>query len=281
MRRNFRRNSGYVDSKVITFSILGVVLLATVVFGILMYGKNVDDNVRNSQLSSEQIANLIQAEEEESESASTNIGKSVEDAESEKEAKTVATKEDDTNLSKANSVQNVTSNTAANTTSAANTATKTTSNNASSTTAKATSKETEVKKELKFQKPVEGEIIREYAKDSLVFSQTLDEWVTHLGIDIKAEKATVVQAAEDGIVKSIKNDPRYGLTVVISHQDGFETVYANLLSSEFVKEGDKIKKGQSIGTVGNTGVFESADEPHLHFEMLKDSAQVDPSIYLK
>ena len=82
-------------------------------------------------------------------------------------------------------------------------------------------------------------------------------------------------------VKSIKNDPRYGLTIVIDHGDGMQTVYANLLTSEFVVEGEKVEKGQSIGTVGNTAVFEIADEPHLHFEILKDSIQVDPNIYLK
>ena len=46
-------------------------------------------------------------------------------------------------------------------------------------------------------------------------------------------------------------------------------------------EGEKIEKGQSIGTVGNTAAFEIADEPHLHFEMIKDSTQVDPNIYIK
>ena len=48
-----------------------------------------------------------------------------------------------------------------------------------------------------------------------------------------------------------------------------------------ITEGEKVTKGQSIGTVGNTAVFEVADEAHLHFEILKDSIQVDPSIYLK
>lgn len=115
----------------------------------------------------------------------------------------------------------------------------------------------------------------------MIYSETLKEWVTHLGIDIKADKTTVVKAAEAGTVKSIKNDPRYGLTIVIDHGDGMQTVYANLLTSEFVVEGEKVEKGQSIGTVGNTAVFEIADEPHLHFEILKDSIQVDPNIYLK
>lgn len=115
----------------------------------------------------------------------------------------------------------------------------------------------------------------------MIYSETLKEWVTHLGIDIKADKTTVVKAAEAGTVKSIKNDPRYGLTIVIDHGDGMQTVYANLLTSEFVVEGEKVEKGQSIGTVGNTAVFEIADEPHLHLEILKDSIQVDPNIYLK
>ena len=139
----------------------------------------------------------------------------------------------------------------------------------------------ETKKELKFVKPVEGDIVREYAKDNLIYSDTLEEWTTHLGIDIKAEKTTVVNSAEAGTVKSIKNDPRYGLTIAIDHGDGYQTIYSNLLTSEYVVEGEKVEKGQAIGTVGNTGVFEIVDEPHLHFEILKDSLQVDPSIYIK
>lgn len=73
--------------------------------------------------------------------------------------------------------------------------------------------------EISFQMPVEGEIIKDFAKDKLVYSDTLKEWVTHLGIDIKADKTTVVKSAEAGTIKSIKNDPRYGLTVVIDHKD--------------------------------------------------------------
>lgn len=134
---------------------------------------------------------------------------------------------------------------------------------------------------MSFQKPVEGDIVREYAKDNLIYSNTLEEWTTHLGIDIKADKTTVVKSAEAGTVKSIKNDPRYGLTVVVEHADNFQTIYSNLLTSEFVVEGETIEKGQAIGTVGNTAVFEIADEPHLHFEILKDNVQVDPSIYIK
>ena len=129
--------------------------------------------------------------------------------------------------------------------------------------------------------PVEGEISIDYAKDKLVYSETLGEWITHLGIDIKADKTTVVKASADGTVKSIKNDPRYGLTVVIEHSNGFSTVYSNLLTAEFVNIGEKVTSGQTIGTVGNTASFEILDESHLHFEILKDNEQIDPNMYLK
>lgn len=134
--------------------------------------------------------------------------------------------------------------------------------------------------EIIFEVPLKGEIIREYAKDSLVYSNTLQEWVTHNGIDIKADKTSVVKAASKGKVSSIKNDPRYGLTVIITHDGGYQTVYSNLLTSEFVVKGEQVETGQSIGTVGNSASFETADEYHLHFELLKDNEYVNPEVYI-
>jgi len=131
-----------------------------------------------------------------------------------------------------------------------------------------------------FEMPVKGEIMKEYAKDNLVYSDTLKEWTTHNGIDIKAEKTTVVNTSAEGKVKAIKNDPRYGITVIVEHANGFQTVYANLLSTEFVVEGEELEKGQAIGTVGNTATFEIADDTHLHFEILKDGEYLDPELYI-
>ena len=129
--------------------------------------------------------------------------------------------------------------------------------------------------------PVEGEILKGFAIDNLVYSETLQERIVHKGIDIKAARTTVVKAAEEGKVVAIKNDPRYGLTVIIEHRNGLKTIYSNLLTTEFVKEGEEVIKGQSLGTVGNSAAFEIADEPHLHFEMTKDEETVDPTLYLK
>ena len=136
-------------------------------------------------------------------------------------------------------------------------------------------------KDPTFVMPVEGEIVKHYGKEKLIYSDTLKEWTTHLGIDIKADKTTIVKSSSDGVVKSIKNDPRYGLTIVIEHVNGFTSVYSNLLSSEFVVVGENVKSGQTIGTVGNSATFEIVDEPHLHFEILKDGKSVDPEMYVK
>ena len=144
-----------------------------------------------------------------------------------------------------------------------------------------TTTKTEKKADPTFIKPVEGEILREFAKENLVYSNTLKEWVTHNGIDIKAEKTTIVKSAAEGTIKSIKNDPRYGITVVIEHTNGYVSIYSNLLTAEFVKEGENVKQGQTIGTVGNTASFEIADEYHLHFEILKDNEYLNPSEYIK
>lgn len=257
-RKNFQGKT--ITDKIILYAGIGVTVLAIIVFSLLMYSKSLRDDVKNSTISLEKMANMTNNNAQNTESASTEIGKSVEESANE---------------------LNTTNNTTANTSNSINTVNNNKVTNRVNVTTNAKTAESEEKKELTFERPVEGDVVREYAKDNLIYSETLKEWTTHMGIDIKADKTTVVKAAEAGTVKSIKNDPRYGLTIVIEHKDGFQTVYSNLLTSEFVVEGEKVEKGQSIGTVGNTAVFEIADEPHLHFEILKDSLPVDPSIYIK
>lgn len=290
MRRNARikhSEEKSLSDKIILYSGIGVAILTVIVIGLLLYSKSLSDDVKNSTMSLEEMANIASNNQNiNTESASTEMGKSVEEAE--KELNT----ENEVNVTEKKLNENLNNTQTNNTSSNLNTSSK--ANNTNTTTQTAQANQTnqaavtqnatnkkEESKELVFEKPVDGEISKEYSKDNLIYSATLDEWTTHMGIDIKAEKTTVVKAAEDGTVKTIKNDPRYGLTIVIEHENGFQTIYSNLLTSEFVVEGEKVKKGQSIGTVGNTAVFEIADESHLHFEIWKDSLAVDPSIYIK
>lgn len=280
MRRENRikvQNSSSTLDKTILYTGIGVAVLAVIVFALYMYSKSLNEDMKNSAIDLEKIASIAENNTENTQSASTNIGKTVE------ESKNETSNSSETNQANT-TVENKTNNTIAkNTTN--NTTTNKATNTAKSTNTNSTKNEVQTEvtttKELSFQKPVDGDIVREYAKDNLIYSATLEEWTTHMGIDIKTEKTTVVKAAEEGTIKSIKNDPRYGLTIVIEHENGFQTVYSNLLTSEFVVEGEKVEKGQSIGTVGNTAVFEIADEAHLHFEIWKDSLPVDPNIYIK
>ena len=277
MRRDVRKRSNQDDElnmKIIKYSGIGVAILAVIVFGLLIYSKSLNDEVKEGTLTSEQLSNILNgtSSSENTESASTEIGKSVNEVETElKENKAVSNNE--TNTTNTNSNTNVL------TTNKVNANNSTTQTNSKDENTKKNKEETSV--ELCFEKPVEGDIVRDFAVDNLIYSETLQEWTTHTGIDIKADKTTVVKSAEAGTVKTIKNDPRYGLTIIIEHANGFQAVYSNLLTSEFVVEGEKVEKGQSLGTVGNTAAFEIADEAHLHFEIIKDGVQVDPNIYLK
>lgn len=247
-----------------------IFFILAIAIGIIMYmGVNSNSKVGKVENTVQEESQI--QEREDTESASSSIGKTVEEQENdtsvEPEVNTInsnANATNTTNTSNTNTTKN----------------TKSTSNSTNSNTT-TENKVTETKKEITFVKPAEGEIICEYAKDNLIYSETLKEWITHTAIDIKADKTSVIKASASGVVKSIVNDPRYGLTVVIEHDDGYETVYSNLLTAEFVVEGEEVEQGQTIGTAGNTASFESSMECHLHFELLKDGEYLDPTIYLK
>lgn len=273
------RGSGKI---VLYISVAVAIFIVIVAYAIIFNNiqeKNEDKRlaeIENQEKIAEQQSLVIELgstkEDENTESVSTQIGKTVE--EKEKEEKSTTQSENVLASTGENITQNKESKTKE------NIAKKTSSNNTEKNIKNETKKE-EPKKEITFIMPVEGEIVRGFAKDSLVYSKTLQEWIVHQAIDIKANSRDVVKASAEGTVTAIKNDPRYGLTVIIEHIDGFKTVYSNLLTAEFVVEGEQVKQGQTIGTIGSSATFEIADEPHLHFEMLKDSKYVDPSMYIK
>lgn len=135
-------------------------------------------------------------------------------------------------------------------------------------------------KTQQFIKPVFGPVILEYAQSKLVYSKTLEDWRTNSGVYLGAERGTPVKAVADGVVSEIKNDPRYGILIILDHQNGVKTVYANLASDEMVNPNQKIKQGDVIGAVGSTASFESAEQPHLHFEVWKNNEPTNPADYL-
>ena len=129
--------------------------------------------------------------------------------------------------------------------------------------------------------PVEGEIIKEFANDSLLYSKTLNQWMTHSGVDIAAAEGVDVMAALAGTVESVENDTLRGVTVTLSHSGGGQTVYSNLAETDTVAAGDKVTKGQVIGKIGKTAKSEILDESHLHFEYIVNGTAKNPEQYLE
>jgi murein DD-endopeptidase MepM/ murein hydrolase activator NlpD len=99
----------------------------------------------------------------------------------------------------------------------------------------------------------------------------------HDGIDIPAPKGTPIVAVDSGVIIYSANGIRgYGNMIVVSHGDDIFTVYAHN-SKNKVDKGDKVKKGEVIGLIGNTG---RSTGPHLHFEIRVKNKVRNPAQYL-
>lgn len=101
----------------------------------------------------------------------------------------------------------------------------------------------------------------------------------HTGIDLTASTGTPIYATGDGVVRVAGRNPEgysgYGVVVEIDHGFGFRTLYAHM-STTMVKSGQKVKRGEQIGTVGSSGMSTGA---HLHYEVILNGKKVDPVFY--
>lgn len=95
----------------------------------------------------------------------------------------------------------------------------------------------------------------------------------HTGIDFTAPRGTPIQATGNGTVKRVeRRSTGYGYNVVIDHGFGYETLYAHMSRID-VKAGQKVKRGQQIGTVGSSG---TSTAPHCHYEVMYKGNKVNP-----
>lgn len=135
---------------------------------------------------------------------------------------------------------------------------------------------------LTFVSPVgEGVVLKSHSATTPVFSNTLDEWRIHTGMDISVAEGDEVCAAEAGKVSAIYNHPMMGVTVEITHDDSHKTVYSNLNNDTVkVTVGDEVRANDVIACVGESAIIEIADEPHLHFELMVDGVSVNPLDYI-
>lgn len=98
----------------------------------------------------------------------------------------------------------------------------------------------------------------------------------HSGMDFTAPKGTAVQATGDGVVVKAEYNSGYGRCVIVKHGYGYETLYAHL-DKITVKQGQKVKRGQEVGKVGNTG---TSTAPHCHYEVHLRGKPVNPIHYV-
>lgn len=98
----------------------------------------------------------------------------------------------------------------------------------------------------------------------------------HSGMDFTAPTGTEVYATGNGTIDAVKSTRRgYGNHIVINHGFGYQTVYAHLNGFN-VRAGQKVRRGDVIGFVGNTGLSVA---PHLHYEVKLNGRHVDPALY--
>jgi cell division protein FtsB len=98
----------------------------------------------------------------------------------------------------------------------------------------------------------------------------------HLGIDYRARTGTPVMTTADGIVTMSKKKGSFGLVIEVNHGNGFKTRYAHL-SKMLVRRGQRVKRGEIIGLVGNSG---RSTGSHLHYEVIFRKQNRDPLHYI-
>lgn len=98
----------------------------------------------------------------------------------------------------------------------------------------------------------------------------------HEGIDFTAPVGTEIYATGNAVVGKIEHNGRgYGNNVILNHGFGYQTLYAHM-SRINVKTGQKLKRGDIIGFVGNSG---SSTGPHVHYEVMRNGKKIDPVNY--
>ena len=128
--------------------------------------------------------------------------------------------------------------------------------------------------------PADGSVIRVFAMDCLIYSKTLNQWMTHPGVDIACPKGAEVRCVAAGTVERVYTDDMLGVTVVISHDNGMSTVYSNLKEQPPVAEGQSVESRALIGYIGDTALSECAEQAHLHFELRVDGVPQDPAKFV-
>lgn len=124
-----------------------------------------------------------------------------------------------------------------------------------------------------YQKPVDGTVTSSFGfRDHPVAG--IERF--HYGLDLACEKGTVIRAFADGTVTTVADSAELGNYLVLTHQDGYSTLYAHC-SRVNASAGQSVRMGDPIAEVGDTG---DATGNHLHFELHHDNTYLNPIYYV-
>ncbi len=155
-----------------------------------------------------------------------------------------------------------------------NRTTRTHSTTTATTTSAPTTARTTVEPADLFILPLSNEVIQSYSDGKPVFSQTMNDWRVHNGVDFKGTAGQTVKALADGTVLSVEEDALWGKTVTIDHGFGIHSRYCGVNVGS-LKKGQTVKVGQAIGTLADIPC-ELTEGAHLHLEILVNDEYVNP-----
>ncbi len=121
--------------------------------------------------------------------------------------------------------------------------------------------------------PCEDEILKDYS-DTPTYDETMDDWRVHRAVDFVCERGTPVYSVGNGVVTKVYADTAYGYCIEIDFGD-FTGRYCGMEQGTTVKLDTVMKKGDTVGKTGDLPC-ESAQEPHFHFEVIRDGKNTDP-----
>ena len=126
-----------------------------------------------------------------------------------------------------------------------------------------------------------NQVIRNYSEKEPSYSETLEVWEIHKGIDIEANENQEVKSLTSGTVLDVYDDDEYGMSIKIQSNKENVFVYSSLSKNVKVNKGDEIKEGQCIGYAGNTSNVECLSGVHVHLEAYKNNIAINPMSLLE
>lgn len=119
-------------------------------------------------------------------------------------------------------------------------------------------------------------VIREFSEKEPSYSETLNVWEIHKGVDVSTTEGQEIKSLLNGKVIDVYKDDEHGMSVKVQYDNDIIVVYSNLSEDIKIEKNQELEEGQCIGLAGNTTAVESESEQHVHVEAFKGEESIDP-----